>query len=673
INVTAVNDAPVLSAGATLAYTEQGVASVIDNSITLSDADDSNIASASVSIGNFVSGDVLSFVNTANITGSYNSSTGILTLSGVDTIANYQAALRSVKFNSTSDDPTANNSKPSRTISWQVTDANSDAAGAQNSVAVTSTINVTAVNDAPVLSAGATLAYTEQSTERVVDNAITLTDADDTQMASATMSVGNFVAGDTLLFTNTANITGSYNSSTGVLTLTGADTAANYQAALRSVKFSSSSDDPTANNSKPSRTISWQVTDANSDAAGAQNSAAATSTINVTAVNDAPVLSAGATLAHTEQATATVIDNSITLTDADDTQMASATISVGNFVAGDTLSFTDTANITGSYNSSTGVLTLTGTDTAANYQAALRSVKFSSSSDDPTANNSKPSRTISWQVTDANSDAAGAQNSAAATSTINVTAVNDAPVLSAGATLAHTEQATATVIDNSITLTDADDTQMASATISVGNFVAGDTLSFTDTANITGSYNSSTGVLTLTGTDTAANYQAALRSVKFSSSSDDPTANNSKPSRTISWQVTDANSDAAGAQNSAAATSTINVTAVNDAPVLSAGATLAYTEQATATVIDNSITLTDADDTQMASATISVGNFVAGDTLLFTNTANITGSYNSSTGVLTFTGTDTAANYQAALRSLKFSPSSDDPTANNSKPSRTIS
>src|SRR5204863_242897 len=450
INVTAVNDAPVLSAGATLAYTEQGVASVIDNSITLSDADDSNIASASVSIGNFVSGDVLSFVNTANITGSYNSSTGILTLSGVDTIANYQAALRSVKFNSTSDDPTANNSKPSRTISWQVTDANSDAAGAANSSLVTSTINVTAVNDAPVLSAGATLAYTEQATAAVIDNSITLTDADDTQMANATISVGNFVAGDTLLFTNTANITGSYNSSTGVLTLTGTDTAANYQAALRSVKFSSSSDDPTANNSKPSRTISWQVTDANSDAAGAQNSAAATSTINVTAVNDAPVLSAGATLAYTEQATAAVIDNSITLTDADDTQMASATISVSNFVAGDTLLFTNTANITGSYNSSTGVLTLTGMDTAANYQAALRSVKFSSSSDDPTANNSKPSRTISWQVTDANSDAAGAQNSAAATSTINVTAVNDAPVLSAGATLAYPEQATATVIDNSI-------------------------------------------------------------------------------------------------------------------------------------------------------------------------------------------------------------------------------
>src|SRR5205085_915902 len=210
------------------------------------------------SIGNFVSGDILSFVNTANISGSYNSSTGVLTLSGVDTIANYQAALRSVKFNSTSDDPTANNSKPSRTISWQVTDANSDAAGAANSSLVTSTINVTAVNDAPVLSAGSTLAYTEQGVASVIDNSITLSDADDSNIASASVSIGNFVSGDVLSFVNTANISGSYNSSTGVLTLSGVDTIANYQAALRSVKFNSTSDDPTANNNKPSRTISWQ-------------------------------------------------------------------------------------------------------------------------------------------------------------------------------------------------------------------------------------------------------------------------------------------------------------------------------------------------------------------------------------------------------------------------------
>src|SRR2546429_434944 len=639
VNVTAVNDAPVLTAGATLAYTEQAAGAVIDNTITLADVDDTQMASATVAIGNFVTGDTLAFTNTAGITGSYNAGTGVLTLTGTDTLANYQAALRSVKYSSSSDDPTVNNTKTSRTITWSATDANSDAVGAATSAGVTSTVNVTAVNDAPVLTAGATLAYTEQAAGAVIDNTITLADVDDTQMASATVTIGNFVTGDALAFTNTAGITGSYNAGTGVLTLTGTDTLANYQAALRSVKYSSSSDDPTVNNTKTSRTITWTATDANSDAVGAATSAGVTSTVNVTAVNDAPVLTAGATLAYTEQAAGAVIDNTITLADVDDTQMASATVAIGNFVTGDTLAFTNTAGITGSYNAGTGVLTLTGTDTLANYQAALRSVKYSSSSDDPTVNNTKTSRTITWSATDANSDAVGAATSAGVTSTVNVTAVNDAPVLTAGATLAYTEQAAGAVIDNTITLADVDDTQMASATVAIGNFVTGDTLAFTNTAGITGSYNAGTGVLTLTGTDTLANYVTALKSVKYSSSSDDPTVNNTKTSRTITWAATDANSDAVGAATSAGVTSTVNVTAVNDAPVLTAGATLAYTEQGAAAVIDNTITLADADDTQMASATVTISsNLVAGDVLSFTNTAGITGSYNAGTGVLTLTG-----------------------------------
>src|SRR5205085_10424227 len=69
----------------------------------------------------------------------------------------------------------------------------------------------------------------------------------------------------------------------------------------------------------------------------------------------------------------------------------------------------------------TGTLTLTGSDTVAHYQSALRSVKYFNTSDNP----STASRTVSWQVDDG-----GSVNnlSNVATSTINVVAVNDAPV-----------------------------------------------------------------------------------------------------------------------------------------------------------------------------------------------------------------------------------------------------
>ncbi|WP_211346573.1 beta strand repeat-containing protein, partial [Panacagrimonas perspica] len=263
-----------------------------------------------------------------------------------------------------------------------------------------------------------------------------------------------------------------------------------------------------------------------------------------------------------------VIDNSITLTDADDTQMASATVTISaGRTTGDLLNFTNQNGITGNYVAATGVLTLTGPATTANYLTALQSITFSSTSDDPTVNGTATGRTISWTVTDANSDAAGAATSTTQTSTINVTAVNDAPVLGGlGGSVGYTENAAGVVIDNSITLTDADDTQMASATVTISaGRTTGDLLNFANQNGITGSYNAGTGVLTLTGAASTANYLTALQSITFSSTSDNPTATST--TRTISWAVTDANSDGAGAATSTTQTSTINVTAVNDAPV----------------------------------------------------------------------------------------------------------
>ena len=102
-----------------------------------------------------------------------------------------------------------------------------------------------------------------------------------------------------------------------------------------------------------------------------------TVTIVTTAVNDAPAVTSGATLAYTEQATAAVIDGTITVADVDNATLtggATVTISAGSFVAGDTLTWTNAGAVTGSYNAVTGVLTLIGTDTPANYEAVLRSV-----------------------------------------------------------------------------------------------------------------------------------------------------------------------------------------------------------------------------------------------------------------------------------------------------------
>jgi hypothetical protein len=672
INITPLADAPVLAgAGQTLLYTENGDAAVIDATVNVaSDADDTQMARATITISaNRTDGDTLSFTNQNGISGSYTAGTGVMTLTGNATLANYTTALQSIKFRSTSDDPTATSA--SRTITWQVTDANSDSAGAASSNTVSSFITITPTVDAPTL--GGALpnpSYTENGATVALDGNVTVSDVDDTNIVSAIITISNnLTEGDTLNFTDQNGITGSY--AGGVLTLTGSATLANYTTAMKSVTFSSTSDDPTVNATKTTRSITWTVTDANSELLGAQTSSTRTTSLTVNPAIDNPVMSAGGTLAYTENQAAAVIDATVNVaSDADDTQMAGATITISaGYTAGDTLTFVPQNGITIVSNVG-GVLTLAGTTTLANYTTALRSVQYSSTSDDPTATSA--SRTITWRVTDANSDAAGAGTSAAVTSTINITVGNEHPVLTpAVGNGAYTENATATLVDNAITVTDADDTNITGGTISItGGFLAGDLLAITNTGAISGSYAAGTGILTLTGTDTLANYQTVLRSLTYLNNTEDPTSNASKPTRTITYSLTDANSDGVGAATGTV-TKTINVTALTDNPVMSSGGTLAYTENQAAQVIDGGVSVvSDADDTDIAGATITISaGYTAGDTLTFVPQNGITIVSNVG-GVLTLTGTTTRAQYTAALQSIKFHSTSEDPTATST--SRTV-
>ena len=282
-----INDVPVVTAGAITGYIENSSAVVIDNTITISDADDTDITGATITISSgLTSGDVLGFTDRNNISGSYKSWNGLLTLGGTAALTRYQEALRSVTYCSTSDSPTA--TADTRTISWQVTDADSDGVGAQASMSVTSTINLTATNDAPVVTTAGTTVYTEYGSDAVIGNTITISDADDTDITGATVTISSgLTSGDVLGFTDQNSISGKYKSESGLLTLSGTATLSQYQAALRSVTYSSATDDPMA--TAASRTISWQVTDADSDGVGAQTSMGVTSTINLTVVTEGAV------------------------------------------------------------------------------------------------------------------------------------------------------------------------------------------------------------------------------------------------------------------------------------------------------------------------------------------------------------------------------------------------
>ena len=137
------NQPPVLTTtGTVLGYTENAAATAIDPGLTVSDADSANLTGATVSVSaNYVNGqDVLAFTNQAGITGSWNAASGVLTLSGTATVANYQSALRSVSYVNTSDSP----STATRTVSFTVSDGAANGSASRN-------VSVTALNDAPVL------------------------------------------------------------------------------------------------------------------------------------------------------------------------------------------------------------------------------------------------------------------------------------------------------------------------------------------------------------------------------------------------------------------------------------------------------------------------------------------------------------------------------------------
>lgn len=292
INIIPVNDnpetnnSPEATAGATLEYTENDPASVLDGTITVNDVDNPVIDEARVQItGNYVQGeDVLAYTyqvqiggeDTSAITASFDPVNGMLSFSGAATLAAYQAALRSVTYRNTSEDPSA----AQRTVTIIVNDGEPIVEPIElDSAVVTSTINVTPVNDAPVASGGAALAYTENDPATAIDTTITLSDVDNTTLASATVQItGNYVQGEDVLgFVDTASITGSFNPATGTLSLSGTDTLANYEAALRSVTYRNTSGDP----STAQRTVTFSVNDGETEYGPALDSNTLTSTIDV--------------------------------------------------------------------------------------------------------------------------------------------------------------------------------------------------------------------------------------------------------------------------------------------------------------------------------------------------------------------------------------------------------
>src|SRR5262249_46544591 len=159
-------------------------------SVTVADPDNATLVGATVHIagGSFAGdGDVLA-ANTAgtSISASYDAGTETLTLSGSDTLAHYQQVLDTVTFVTPTDNPTDFGSAPTRTVTWVL----NDGSGSNNlSTAQTTTIAITATNDAPTLSGVAALVTFQTGAVITLSPSVTVADPDNQTLASATVAI----------------------------------------------------------------------------------------------------------------------------------------------------------------------------------------------------------------------------------------------------------------------------------------------------------------------------------------------------------------------------------------------------------------------------------------------------------------------------------------------------
>ena len=147
----------------------------------------------------------------------------------------------------------------------------------------TVSIAVTCVSDPPVISGGGTLSYTENDGPKQVSGALSVVEPEGEAITGATASItAGYAAGqDALTWTDDLgdNISRDISSDAQTLVLTGTGTAAEYQAALRQVSYTNSSDSPDTTD----RTVTYTATDASN------TTGSGTATVHVAAVNDAPV------------------------------------------------------------------------------------------------------------------------------------------------------------------------------------------------------------------------------------------------------------------------------------------------------------------------------------------------------------------------------------------------
>ena len=392
-------------------------------------------------------------------------------------------------------------------------------------------------------------------------------------------------------------------------------------------------------------------------------------------------LNGTATTMNEQQAAATtLLTGAPSITDTDSDHLASATVQItgGKFSSNESSTSDDHlgysaakqiaglvsgTNITVSWNASTETLTLTGYDTNANYQAVLAAITYWTTGDNPTNYGLNTNRTLTWTLNDGTPDVpGGAINSG--TTTINIAAVNDAPVNGTVSSATGNEDANIAVTGLQVSDADANPAlQTVSVTLSVTKGVL--TLLTNVTNGLTAGEVTGNGTATVTISGTLNEINATLAATNGLLFTGNANINGTD---TLTVVTNDGGGTGSGGALSDTDFYTITITGVNDAPVVGGDGTetLAATNEDVANAaLTNTVTtlfggqFSDAND-QVSGGSSS--NALAGVAVTANGSSGGTGQwqyYNGSTWVNIGAASTAAAVTLAATAPIRFLPATD--------------
>eukprot|EP00058_Branchiostoma_floridae_P003482 XP_002588970.1 hypothetical protein BRAFLDRAFT_89161 [Branchiostoma floridae] len=598
------DNTPVLTVSSfNFTFTEGGdeVLVVDPENLTLSDADNNEyflMAEAVVTVQSLSPDLETLSVDASNtsMSSDFDSASGTLTIIGQASVQAYQDVLRTVTYKHNGSEP-----QPGpRTLSYYVTDTE----GLRSDVVVAS-VDVEVINDcAPVLEASGSFLFTEgQDLPTPIGRNLSLTDCDSGNfpMEFAVVWIAPVYDGasESLSVTSTEGITSSYLPDDATLRLSGPASLSAFQSALETLVYANTAEEP----NPTTRHVNIYASD------GLHNSSLAHVTINISLVNDPPVIdlngdvTAGSDViaVYTEGTGDMTVADSLSLTDNDNSLLAHANVTLVNNpdygyerITVDTLGTSLMVTYVDANHSS---IYISGEDTVENYAAVLKTVTYSNTYGDP----DPQQRVVEFTVSD------GSLQSDEGTAYIIFETQNDAPTLSSASTdVSFTEEGSPVPVSPGVTVSDVDSMILASASVTITNLMdpGWEILNVSTPEALFSVFNATSGILHISGVASVEEYQTTLQTVTYQNTKDEPTT----VDRVLAFTSSD------GITESIAMNITVSIISVNDPPsiVLSNGNStysgLFIEDFLPSPIVDSNVTVSDEDSTFLSEVFINVTN-----------------------------------------------------------------